>query len=68
MHEDALNLSIRRFLKEFGVSAQREIERAVREGIADGSLKGTETLKASASLRLQGTGLDHRVDGDIALK
>ena len=29
MNDEALNLSIRKFLKHFGVTAQREIERAV---------------------------------------
>ncbi len=31
MDEETLNLSIRKFLKKVGITAQREIERAVRE-------------------------------------
>ena len=31
MDDDALNMSIRKFLKMVGVSSQREIERAVAE-------------------------------------
>ena len=31
MDEDALNMAIRKFLKEVGVTSQREIERVVRE-------------------------------------
>ena len=34
MNEDVLNGSIRKFLKTLGVSAQREIEKAVRKGLA----------------------------------
>ena len=40
MDEEVLNTSLRRFLKKVGITAQREIEKAVREGIAGGKLKG----------------------------
>ncbi len=32
MNEDALNMEIRKFLKQVGVTSQREIEKAVRAG------------------------------------
>lgn len=32
MDEDRFNMAIRKFLKEVGVTSQREIERIVREG------------------------------------
>ena len=32
MDEDRFNIPIRKFLKEVGVTSQREIERVVREG------------------------------------
>lgn len=32
MSEDAFNMSIRKFLKEVGVTSQRKIEEAVRGG------------------------------------
>ena len=34
MNEDVFNVSIRKFLKTLGVSAQREIEKAVRQALA----------------------------------
>ena len=34
MNEDVFNNSIRKFLKTLGVTAQREIEKAVREAVA----------------------------------
>src|SRR5262245_5131505 len=46
MNEDVFNTSIRKFLKTLGVSAQREIEKAVRQALADGKLKGNEKLAA----------------------
>ena len=40
MNEDAFNMSVRKFLKKVGVTAQREIEQAVRDAAASGKLKG----------------------------
>ena len=36
MDEDRFNMELRKFLKEVGVTSQREIERVVREGAASG--------------------------------
>jgi hypothetical protein len=67
MNEQAFNLSVRNFLKHFGVSAQREIEKSVDAAIASGKLKGTETLKARARLEIQGLPTNLVVDQDITL-
>ena len=40
MQEDVFNRSIRKLLKEFGVTAQREIEKAVRQAADEHRLKG----------------------------
>ena len=62
MNEDVFNGSIRKFLKTLGVSAQREIEKAVRQAVADGKLKGGETLPARATVALGGLELLARGD------
>ncbi len=67
MNEMQLNIDIRRFLKHFGVTAQREIEKAVAAGLSGGKLTGTETLKARATLELEGFGRLEEIDGDIKL-
>ena len=36
MDEDQLNMAIRKFLKQVGVTSQREIERVAREGAIKG--------------------------------
>ena len=54
MNEEAFNIGIRKFLKQFGVAAQREIEKAVDAGIRSGQLKGAETLQVRATLQIQG--------------
>jgi hypothetical protein len=68
MNEDVLNNSIRKFLKTVGVTSQREIEKAVREGIASGKLKGRETLPAKVVLTLGAVDLTHEVKGSIELE
>ncbi len=40
MDEEALNMSIRKFLKKVGITSQREIERALAQASADGRLDG----------------------------
>jgi 16S rRNA U516 pseudouridylate synthase RsuA-like enzyme len=40
MDEDRFNIELRKFLKEVGVTSQREIERVVRDGkVQNGKLK-----------------------------
>lgn len=68
MNEDAFNTSIRRFLKTLGVTAQREIEKAVREAVSSGRLKGGEALPAEAAITVNGIGLSFRIDGAIELE
>jgi hypothetical protein len=40
MDEEALNMSIRKFLKKVGITSQREIERAVDQANVEGRLDG----------------------------
>ncbi len=68
MNEEVFNMEIRKFLKKVGVTAQREIEEAVRGAVKAGKLKGSETLKASVTLTLSGAGLNSKIDGDISLQ
>ena len=63
MDEDKFNQSLRKFLKQVGVTSQREIERLVRERGPD---KGP--LKVKVVLTAAGTDLNHVVEGDIALE
>ena len=49
MDEEVFNMSVRKFLKKLGVTAQREIELAVREQLDGGDLQGDETLDATAT-------------------
>lgn len=67
LDEEKFNLEIRKFLKKVGISSQREIERAVREGLESGQLKGGEHLDAHMTLDIAGLKLHYKIDGEIAL-
>jgi hypothetical protein len=65
--EDAFNMSVRKFLKKLGVSAQREIELNVREQIQAGKLRGDERLAATATVVVSDLPREVVVTGTIAL-
>ena len=68
MNEDALNSSVRKFLKTVGVSSQREIEMAVRDAVAKGRLNGNESLPAKMKLTVGGIDLSFEIDGTVDLQ
>jgi hypothetical protein len=68
MDEEALNISIRKFLKMVGVSSQREIEHAVAAALASGAVTGSETLPAKMTLEIAALGLRVAFDGDVKLQ
>ncbi len=62
MEEDRFNMSMRKFLKQVGVTSQQEIERVVREKhLASGK------LKVRAVLTAEGTNMHHVVEDEIDL-
>jgi hypothetical protein len=63
MDEQRFNMSMRKYLKEVGVTSQQAIERVVR----DEGLAGKGKLKVKMVLTGEGTGLKHVVDGEIDL-
>jgi hypothetical protein len=65
--EEVFNMSVRKFLKKLGVTAQREIELAVREQLEGGDLQGDETLEATATVTVAGLSRDVVVTGQISL-
>lgn len=67
MDEDVLNQQIRKFLKKVGITSQREIEKAVRAALADGTLAGDGTLQASMTLQVPGIDLAVTIDDTIKL-
>lgn len=68
MNEETFNIQVRKFLKKVGITSQRELERAVREGLDAGRLSGSETLAATVTLRVPELGLELEIDDTIALE
>jgi hypothetical protein len=67
MNEDVFNTSLRGLLKKVGITSQREIEKAVRDAVAGGRLKGHEKLPAKVTLTIDGVSLTHEITGEIEL-
>jgi hypothetical protein len=68
MNEEAFNLSVRKFLKAFGVNGQREIEHAVATALAGGKVGGTQKFPAKVTLQIGGLNLNWEFKGEIALE
>ncbi|MCF7966384.1 DUF6494 family protein [Methylobacter sp. Wu8] len=68
MNEDTLNIEIRKFLKNVGITSQREIEHAVLKAVETGKLNGSETLDIKMTLDAPAIGISHSIEGKIALE
>ena len=68
MDEDNLNLEIRKFLKQVGISSQREIENYIRKKFSERSIKTGETIKMSMNLSSEDGELNHSIKEDIKIK
>jgi hypothetical protein len=68
MNDESLNLTTRQFLKRFGVTAQREIERAIRARLEEGTLRGNESLRVRATLAIPGVLDEMEITGEVALE
>ena len=68
MDDEALNLSIRKFLKMVGINSQREIERAVAKALESRAIAERDgPFPVTMTLRCEALGIDETFDGDIAL-
>ena len=59
MNDDAFNMSMRKFLKQVGVTSQQQIEKAVRDANPSGP------VKARVVLTIEGLDMEHVVEGEI---
>ena len=60
MNQDAFNMSMRKFLKQVGVTSQQQIEQAVRAASVSGP------VKVRAVITIPGIGMEHVVEGEIS--
>lgn len=68
MKDEVFNMSVRKFLKEFGLNGQREIEQAVAKAVESGRISGTETLPANVTLEIPGLNFRAQFKGEIELQ
>jgi metal-sulfur cluster biosynthetic enzyme len=60
MDEDRFNTSVRKFLRQVGVTSQQEIEKLVREGGVAGPV-----LKVRMTLTAENAPLQHVIEAEI---
>ncbi len=60
MNDDAFNMSMRKFLKQVGVTSQQQIEAAIR------AASPTGPVKVRAVITIPELGMEHVVEGEIA--
>ena len=68
MDEDNLNIEIRKFLKQVGISSQREIENYIRMQFSDGNIKVGDSIKVSMNLSSEDGELSHSINETLKIK
>ena len=68
MDEDNLNIEIRKFLKQVGISSQREIENYIRKKFAEGNIKVDQSIKVSMNLSSEDGELSHSINETLKIK
>ncbi len=68
MDENNLNLEIRKFLKQVGISSQREIENYIRKKFSEGNIKIGGSIKVSMNLSSEDGELNHSIKEDLKIK
>jgi 16S rRNA U516 pseudouridylate synthase RsuA-like enzyme len=63
MDKDRFNMSVRKFLKQVGVTSQRVIEEAVRSGKVQGNV-----LKVKMTLTAENATINHVIEEEIELR
>jgi len=66
MSDETLNTTVRRFLKEFGVTSHQAIDAAVRAAVAEGRVAPGEMIAVSATLTVEAVGQSQTVDGGLS--
>jgi len=67
MDEDVLNMSVRKFLKKVGITSQREIEKVIKEAVANGDIDQDSVCKVSMQLNIDLSDKPLVIDGEISL-
>ena len=68
MNEEKLNLSLRKFLKNVGITSQRHIEEKVRDYIKYSKTSTSKKIKISANLVSEELDLNESIEGEIDIE
>jgi hypothetical protein len=68
MNEDKLNLSLRKFLKNVGITSQRKIEEKVRDAISSSKISSSKKIIISAKLLSEDIDLNEKIEGEIDIE
>ena len=68
MNPEVFHTTLRQFLKQVGVTSQRQIEEAVNHALEHGEIKGNERLRAVMTLTIDQLEFTHIVEDDIVLE
>ena len=63
MNEEKINISIRKFLKNVGITSQRKIEEKIRTN----QPKNSKKIKISAKLISEELDLNEKIEGEIEI-
>ena len=64
MNDEKLNISIRKFLKNVGITSQRKIEEKIRNS----NLNSSKKIKISANLVSDELDLNEKIEGEIDIE
>ena len=67
MSEETFNMDLRKFLKRFGISAQRELEKIMQQGVESGALQPGATIRARARLEVEGMQVDLVIEEELRI-
>ena len=68
MNEEKLNLSIRKFLKNVGITSQRNIEEKIRVLQNDNKLLSSKKIKISVNIISDDLNLNEVIEGEIEIE
>ena len=68
MNEEKLNLSVRKFLKNVGITSQRKIEEKGREKIKSSNISNSKKIIISAQLFSEELNLNEKIEGEIEIE
>ena len=68
MNEDNLNMEIRKFLKNVGITSQRIIENLIYEADKNGTIKAGDEIELNMTLSIKNFQSSNRIDGKITIE